>query len=300
MPKIPYEKPALTYEEQVAQLQNRGLEINNIPRAIHLLESISYYRFSAYWYPMLTDKSNHQFKKNANFQAAFQLYSFDRKLRVLILWELEKIEVTIRAKMIYILSHNHGAFWYQDAHLFKSHVDHSNSLGRLENEYNRSDEEFINAFKLKYSDKLPPSWMMLEIASFGTLSFLYGNLKPSRTKRSIAKHFGLNDSTFSSWLHSIVYLRNVCAHHSRLWNRVMRIQPIVPRTTSKVWLSNNSVNNRKAFFILSIILYLMQTINPGHSIVERFKGLLRKYPNVDVRAMGFPANWINESLWSEK
>jgi len=298
MPKVPYKKPALTYAEQIQQLQERGLEINNIPRATHLLESISYYRLSGYWYPMLADKSNHQFKANSTFQSAFQLYSFDRELRVLILRELEKIEVSIRAKMIYLLSHEYGAFWYQDANLFKNHINHSKSLGSLEHEYNRSDEEFIDAFTKKYSNPLPPSWMMLEITSFGTLSFLYSNLKPGKVKRDIARHFGLNDKTFSSWIHSIVYLRNVCAHHSRLWNRVMSIQPVRPRNIYKTWLENDGVSNNRTYYILTIILFLMQIINPGHTIVARFKALLEKYPNVDVFAMGFPENWEIETLWS--
>tara|TARA_R110002153_G_scaffold257677_1_gene416938 strand:- start:1135 stop:2037 length:903 start_codon:yes stop_codon:yes gene_type:complete len=300
MAKVPYEKPALTYAEQIQQLQERGLEINNIARATHLLESISYYRLSGYWYPMLADKSNHQFKANSTFQSAFQLYSFDRELRVLILRELEKIEVSIRAKMIYLLSHEYGAFWYQDANLFKNHINHSKCLGSLEHEYNRSDEEFIDAFAKKYSNPLPPSWMMLEITSFGTLSFLFSNLKPGKVKRDIARHFGLNDKTFSSWIHSIVYLRNVCAHHSRLWNRVMSIQPIRPRNIYKTWLKNEGVSNNRTYYILTIILFLMQTINPEHTIVARFKALLEKYPNVDVFAMGFPKNWETETLWSIK
>ena len=299
MPRVPYEKPALTYEEQVAQLQERGLQIKNQPRAIHLLESISYYRLSGYWYPMLADKSNHLFKPNSTFQAAFQLYSFDRELRVLILRELEKLEISIRAKMIYILSHEHGAFWYEDTNLFRNRYSHSISLGNIEKEFHRSDEEFIEAFKEKYSDTLPPSWIMLEVTSFGTLSSLYKNLRPGTSKRAIAKHFGLNDKTLTSWLHSIVYLRNVCAHHSRLWNRVMSIQPLRPRSIYKTWLANTDVPNNKCYFTLSIILFLMQTINPGNSIVSRFKVLLEKYPNVDVNAMGFPHSWMEESLWTQ-
>jgi abortive infection bacteriophage resistance protein len=298
MAKVSYNKPALTYSEQITQLQDRGLEIANTKRATHLLESISYYRLSGYWFPMLFDKTNHKFKDNSTFQNAFDIYCFDRKLRVLVLRELEKIEVSIRAKMIYSLSHQYGAFWYQDSSLFKNHIKHSKSLGSLQNEFQRSDEEFIEAFTNKYTDPLPPSWMMLEITSFGTLSFLYSNLKGGRTKRAIANHFGLNDRTFVSWMHSIVYLRNVCAHHSRLWNRTMSIQPIKPQSTLKPWISDNGLSNKKAYFILSMILFLMQTINPTNTIVERFKALLVEYPNIDVNAMGFPLGWETEPLWS--
>ena len=73
-------------------------------KALHLLENISYYRFSGYWYPLLTDKENHVFKPNVDFETAFSLYKFDRELRKLIISELEKIEVAVRSKMAYIMS----------------------------------------------------------------------------------------------------------------------------------------------------------------------------------------------------
>lgn len=41
----------------------------------------------------------------------------------------------------------------------------------------------------------------------------------------------------------------------------------------------------------------MNTINPNHSIQAKFRALLAKYPNIDVRAMGFPAEWEKEVLW---
>jgi abortive infection bacteriophage resistance protein len=297
MSLIPFNKPPFTYQQQLEQLQERGLQIPNIEKATHLLESISYYRLSGYWYPLLADKENHVFKETASFDVAFDLYCFDRELRVLIIQELEKIEVSIRAKMIYLLSHQNGAFWYQDANLFKNQIKHSKVLVSLDAEYNRSDADFIVAFRNKYINPLPPSWMLLELTSFGTLSSLFSNLKPTRTKRNIANHFGLDENTFASWMHSIVYIRNVCAHHSRLWNRVMSIQPIRPINTRKNWLENSSVANNKTYYILSMILYLLQTINPKNSFSQRFQVLLEKYPNVDTRAMGFSDNWKEENLW---
>lgn len=298
MSLVPFNKPPFSYQQQIEQLQKRGLKIPNFDKASHLLESISYYRLSGYWHPLLADKENHVFKETASFDTAFDLYCFDRELRVLIIQELEKIEVSIRAKMIYLLSHQNGAFWYKDTNLFRNQIRHSNDLISLDKEYNRSDADFIVAFKGKYSDPLPPSWMLLELTSFGTLSSLFSNLKPSRTKRNIANHFGLDEKTFASWMHSIVYIRNVCAHHSRLWNRVMSIQPIRPLNARKEWLMSHSVPNNKTYFILSMILYLLQTINPKNSFSKRFKLLLLKYPNVDTKAMGFPENWKDELIWN--
>ena len=300
MSLVPFNKPPFTYLQQLEQLQERGLQIPNIDKATHLLESISYYRLSGYWYPLLADKVNHTFKESATFDTAFNLYCFDRELRVLIIQELEKIEVSIRAKMIYLLSHQNGAFWFQDTNLFKNQISHSKTLVSLDNEYKRSDADFIVSFRNKYSNALPPSWMLLELTSFGTLSSLFSNLKPTRTKRNIANYFGLDENTYASWMHSIVYIRNVCAHHSRLWNRVMSIQPIKPINTRKSWLKNSAVANNKTYFILSMVLYLLQTINPKNSFSQRFHNLLDKYPNVDTRAMGFPSNWQQENTWNKQ
>jgi abortive infection bacteriophage resistance protein len=167
---------------------------------------------------------------------------------------------------------------------------------KLEQEYLRSDEKFILAFREKYTDPMPPSWMMLEVSSFGSLSVMYSNLKPGLEKRQIANAFGLADRGFASWLHSIVYLRNVCAHHSRLWNRVMSIQPLIPRKPHFEWINSNSVENNKTHYILSMLVYLMNRIKYENNVIERFKVLLNKYPNISPKAMGFPDEWKDESL----
>lgn len=297
MCKVPFAKGALTYQAQLELLKERGLNIEDENKALFLLENVSYYRLSGYWFPLLANKVEHRFKSEASFDTAFKLYCFDKELRKLFLSELEKIEVAIRAKMIYILSHSFGPFWYQNPDLFSNPLTHANSFSKIGEEFNRSDEEFIVAFKTKYNDPLPPSWMILEITSFGTLSMLYKQLKPGRSKREIAHYFGLSDTVFSSWLHSIVYLRNVCAHHTRLWNRVMSITPQFPREPFKPWLTNTGIANNRTYFILSMVKYLLYTVNPRNSFVDKIEDLLLKYPNVDVRAMGFPIDWKSEPLW---
>lgn len=270
MSKIPFSKPALTYTEQIEQLVSRGLEIDNTERAIHLLESISYYRLSGYWYPLLQDKEEHIFKPNSSFDTAFKMYSFDRALRVLIIRELEKIEVSIRAKMIYILSHEYSPFWHLENKYFKNPGFHNKTIEKLDNEYRRSSEEFIIKFRQKYNDPLPPSWILLEISSFGSISSLYSNLINGTPKRQVANYFGLSDSVLQSWMHCIVYIRNMCAHHSRLWNNNLNISPIVPKNTRKSWLTNQEVANNRTYYIMSILLYLLQTINSKNTFVKRF------------------------------
>ena len=141
--------------------------------------------------------------------------------------------------------------------------------------------------------------MILEITSFGSLSKIYSLLNPGRNKREIARHFGLSDTVFSSWLHSIVYLRNVCAHHTRLWNRVMSISPQLPQTPQNPWLTQAGILNKKTYFMLSMIKYFLHIVNPNNTFTSKVEDLLAKYPNDDIHAMGFPPDWKNEPLWQK-
>jgi len=198
--------------------------------------------------------------------------------------------------MNHLLAHYKGVYWFMDSSIFNDQNKHGDSLRKLRNDFRRSDEQFVRAFSNNYSNAYPPCWMMLEITSFGSLSIIYENLRPGRTKRSIANYFGLDDGTFSSWLHTLVYLRNNCAHHNRLWNRIMGITPNNPRTPGNLWLSHIPATN-KSYYVLSMIIYLLNTVNPNHTFPAKFKELLKEYPNVDVGAMGFPDDWEEEELW---
>jgi abortive infection bacteriophage resistance protein len=297
MPKAPYSKPYLPYGAQISLLKSRGMNFADETKAQHLLENISYYRFSGYWYPLLADKRSHVFKTGVTFETAFNLYKFDRELRKLIISELEKIEVAVRSKMAHILSTEYGIFWMEDATLFTNPSVHQSTLAKIQDELDRSDEEFIVAFKSKYANRFPPSFILLEIVSFGALSRLYGNLKPGKSRKHIAGMFGLADRVFASWLHSLVYIRNVCAHHARVWNRPMSIQPLFPRNASNAWISGGQAGINRIYYVLSMMIYLLNTVNPKHTFKQKLENLFRKYPNVDRAAMGFPAGWFDEPLW---
>jgi abortive infection bacteriophage resistance protein len=309
MTKINYSKPVLTYVEQINLLKKRGLIINDEKKALHLLENISYYRLSAYWFPLLDNpKSSHKFKPDATFERAFDLYCFDRELRKMVASEIEKIEISVRAKMIYVLSNRYGAFWFKNFDLFKSEEQLKKTLAKLEYQKSRSDEDFINSFYKKYYNKLPPSWMILEISSFGNLSSLYKNLKPSKVKRSISNYYGLDERTFESWLHSLTYVRNICAHHSRFWNKRMSIQPIIPKNPKYDFLNTHNLQNQnesgkywkindRTYFILSMVIYLLNVVNPNNTFKSNLSNLFDKHPYVDKKALGFPAGWKKEPIW---
>jgi abortive infection bacteriophage resistance protein len=266
---VPYSKPFLSYEGQITQLKSRGLKIENEEKALHILQNVGYFRLSGYWYPLLeTPKNKHKFKSDSVFETVFKLYCFDNELRKLVFSEITKIEIAIRTKMIHVLSEGNSPFWHTDYSLFNERKVHDEIIKYFKEIYSKSDEQFIKSFKKNYTDSIPPCWMILEIASFGKLSRMYSNLKPSVEKRAVANYFRLDENIFASWLHALVYTRNICAHNTRLWNRIM-----------------------------SIIRYLLLTINPQSTFNVKVINILKKYPMIDKKALGFPDTWDKEDLW---
>jgi abortive infection bacteriophage resistance protein len=294
MQKDIYECQFLDYKKQIALLKERGLHFNDEKQALDLLEKISYYRLSSYWHPFLKDKQKKIFIENANFDNVSKLYDFDADLRKIVMAELGKIEVVVRSKMVHILSLANDTYWLEKKDLFSSFKEYVTTASKIIGEVKRSDESFIIDFKNKYSNEIPPAFMVIETTTFGTLSKLYKNLKVSEHKREIAHFFNLSIEIFESWLHSLSYVRNICAHHSRLWNK--RLQ-ITPKTNKNIWLDKTQ-NCRRIYIILSIIAYLLKIINPERSFKQELDALFLKYPSIDKIAMGFPDGWEEYPLWS--
>jgi abortive infection bacteriophage resistance protein len=290
-----YQKPQISVEDQITLLKSEGLIFMDEEKANHLLQNISLFRFKSYLKPFRLQNSK-TFKPNSTFEAAYSLYKFDSELRKMICSELEKIEVSIRAQLSLTISQNAGIFWFTDSSNFKLKQLHNNLLTILKSELNRSDEEAIVDFRTKYTNDFLPSWMTFEISSFGTLSKLYSWLNSGPSRRQVASYYGLSDTVMISWLHSLVYIRNICAHHGRLWNKQMSINPIVPRKLKLPFVSIPK-ETKKLYYILSTILYFLQTVNPKNTFVSRFTQFIDKYPQVDLNAMGFPKDWQQEPLW---
>lgn len=298
-----YSKQVTSVDEQIAQLKQRGLVINNEDLAKHYLSNISYYRLAGYWWPMQSDKLNHIFKPNSKFEDVVALYNFDRELRILLFAVIERIEIALRTKLIYHLSHEFNFWWFQRTDIFENVIELIKTLSNLEEELERSKDIFIKEHKKKYKDdfRFPPAIKLLEITSLGSLSKLYGNLKPTvKSKDIIAKEFNtVNHTYLPSWLQSIAQIRNICAHHGRLWNKNLPGHPnLLPKPPAK-WLNNVPQANEHHMLYIHIccMKYLIDAVSTGHHFKNKLAGLFLKYSNVDLNALGFPGNWQTEPLW---
>lgn len=308
MKKVNYEKLPKTFAEQIELLKERGLTIPNEEKAIKVLKNISYNRLSAYWYPMLkAPKDEEYFKDNASFETAFHFYQFDSELRMLTFYAIEQVEIALRTQIIYHLSNKYkSGFWYERADAFSSYPVYISLLNKICNGVQETKQEFIKKYNRKYNQHLPPAWKSFEIISFKTLYSIYKNLKENKDKGQISKHFGLHHTVFISWMDTLVYIRNICAHHSRLWNIKLTISPIWVKSPKSEWVSRweNEENNKntndkvlKTYAIVCVLAYLLNHINPYHRFKKGLRRLLNRFPEIDIAHMGFPKNWENEALW---
>lgn len=294
-----YTKTAISISDQIEKLKNRGLHFLDEKKAANYFSNISYYRLRAYTYPFQdNDNPNHPFVQKVKFEDIIKLYVFDRRLRLLIFNAIEKIEVALRTQIIYHYSLTYGGFWHLKPELYNNAVYFAEQIASLQKEIDRSDEIFIKHYKNTYNDpKEPPSWMSLEVSSIGLLSKMFSNLKKEKCKDEITVHFRLKDvDVLTNWMHCFSVIRNICAHHGRVWNR--RLPKItLPRKTLNVFINNKQIYNNKTYAYLCCILYVLNIISPKHSFKINLINLIKDCPMMQEKEMGFPKNWQQELLW---
>jgi abortive infection bacteriophage resistance protein len=294
-----YTKQPLEIPQILQLLKERGLIIKDNEYALEQLKIMSYFRLANYLHPMEQDKKTHEFKPNSYFENAVDLYFFDKKLRALIFTAIQSFEIALRSKLIHHFSLTYGAFWIMDRSLFTDKNIFTECSIRIQQEVFRSKEDFIQEHFEKYSNPIiPPVWKTLEVISFGTLSRIFCNLKDSKLKKVIAREFNLPQHEYlESWCKCAVALRNNLAHHSRTWNRKFPLKPQLPGKLKSCWINTSNVQTTKLYAQISYLAYLQNATHPDNNFKQQLKLLLKEHPNVDVSAMGFPAEWYNEALW---
>lgn len=308
-----YSKAFLSYEEQADLLISRGLEADR-GHLIQRLEAVSYYRLSGYLYPYrkkVNDPTTGEVKTLEHFVSGTTLdliwerYCFDRRLRVLILDAIERIEVALRSRLIYYFTQEHGPFGYQDEvnlpkiSKIKDYLDFRLSL---QAETARSKEQFKQSFFRNYSDTRElPLWMVAELMSMGNVLTLLKGVSPD-IKRKLAADFHLPDEILMSWFTALYAARNICAHHSRIWNRTLGHAAIIPRKNKYPEWSHSGdrfVNNRSAT-ILFICRHWLQMISPTSKWHERVEDLIDSQVNSPLSGMSLPLDWKTNPIWAQK
>lgn len=295
-------KDPKTIKEQLDLLKSREMLFRDISKAPHFLANISYYRLKGYWWEMQEDFEEHIFQKDVYFEDIIDLYNFDRHFRLIVFNAIERIEIALRTKLIYHMSLSYGAKWYLDEKHFHSKYYFNEFIEKIKKDIEQSSEEFIVKHYENHPDEEPESWKALEVITLNTLSKLYSNINTQLPEKSkIANEFGLNShKDLSSWLRTITFIRNLIAHHSRLWNRVMVNKYSWPDNSRYPLLSYfpDEKRRKKIFPILSAIFYMNDIISPGNNLKQELFDLVNQFPNIPLYKMGFPPKWKDEPIYN--
>lgn len=301
-PKVPYEKPSLSFSNQLEQLKRRGLQVDDDHSALHYLSHLNYYRLGAYWLPFESDHDSHQFYDDVSFEDVLNLYVFDREFRLLLMDAIERIEVSVRTQFAYHLSQKYGTHPHLDSSLFHDFKVYNFGISRLLRDMQNNDKKFIKHLRTKYSEPLPPVWAVVELMSFGDLSKWYENIESRADKKSISDVYDLDPKSLESLLGHLSYIRNLCAHHSRVWNRSFTKTLSLPRSKPEglaANYNNDNIAKRRVYNTLVVLIYMMDLICPGNHFKQRLKRLLSEH-KINTVSMGFPNNWQQLPVWREQ
>ena len=322
-----YPKPFLSVDDQIALLQSRGMSVTEPEKAKHYLAQINYYRLSAYWFPFrqatttqnaATGQAQTQIlddlKPDIHFTHVIDFYVFDKRLRLLVLDVLERIEIALRTNISILLgqrdpcAHRDGSQLHGHFSRRKRTPQHKTQheiwLEKLDSKKQKSQEDFAKHFRQKYPNVEMPIWVASELWDFGLLSHLYSGLLIADRDDIAALYSVPSGQMFKTWVRCLNDVRNVCAHHSRLWNRPLVNQPSWPQMGVLPSFDHASGHVRaqtRLYAALLIMLQCLGVISPNSTLKQRLKEHLGSFPDnpyLSLNNAGFPAGWENEAIWN--
>lgn len=316
-----YAKPFLDYQQQLSLLMYRGLEVSDSSRALDYLRRAGYYRLSAYTHAFRQHNQgsenglSEQFIPGTTFDHVVDLYVFDKKLRMMLLDAIERIEVAVRSDIAYLLGAK-DPFALENPNLFHANFTSKSDPSTGETQYqawirhhdvivNRSRETFVEHFKSKYGLPLP-IWVSIELWDFGLLSHFFVGMT-LQDRQLIANKYGVaNGKIMGTWLRTLNYVRNIAAHHHRLWNKNLVDQPSMPKQNAMPQfnpLRGQPFVVARMYSVLCISVHFLNSVCPESSWTTRLLDLLETLepiPNVSLAQMGFPSGWKSHEFWQTK
>jgi abortive infection bacteriophage resistance protein len=292
---VPYSKPSLSVPDQAQQLIDRGL-VTTPAGCVAALTAVSYYRLSGYlwWY-----RSGHgdDFLAGTTLVDAMTLHDFDSSLRRILFSMIEIIEVRLRATFANVVGHALGPMGYALPANANSTTALARDLIKLSERLSPPTEDFIANFYSKHSDPYPPVWMATEVMTLGLISKWFDNLGADSLRKRIAAEFSFFPAVFGSYLRQLTIVRNVCAHHGRLWNRRFSTEIIlVTKNPVDVAWAVSGTDGRFIYRALAMTVHIVHFIQPGCLLVAELKDLLIKHRDF-ADEMDVPKDFELDAIW---
>ncbi len=285
MGELKQHQPPMTIDEQVENLKSIGLIVEDEEYAKKILNDISYFRLVKAYSLNLKPKNGH-YNNKTTFKELVDLYLFNANFRQIIFPEIEQIEINVRCRLANYFADQYGVLGYLDAKNFAEEEYHKEFLSDIEEEIRRNSKApFVRNFRENYEGGNLPIYALVEVFSFGTLSKFYKNMH-NKDKKAVAKTFGVGYTYIESWLESISYVRNICAHYGRLYNAKMSKTPILYKEYTQVGIGNNRI-----YGVLLCMKHLLKNDTHWNLFVDKIEMLFDKYESVQINTMGFLENW---------
>lgn len=273
-------------------MESRGLIVSNREKALELLAETNYYRLSGYW---LTLESGDSFKAGVSFENIWDIYTLDSELRLWLWSAIMPIEVKLRTSFAYHIAHATHPLGHLDSSNFDDHGAYKKAVVGLEREIKRALRDKVPCVTHnieKYG--VLPIWAAVEVMSMGVASRFYGNLSKRASyanemgvKEAIARDFGTKPRYLSSWLKHLTNVRNICGHHNRFYNRLMKVRPKL----LKMDLGLADTHKQFSTFIVLKRLYERSWPERWPGMLNELSKIIDAHPMVDLKPMGFPENW---------
>lgn len=285
MGELKKHQPPMTIDEQVENLKSIGLIVNDEEYAKKILNDISYFRLVKAFSLNLKPK-NGCYDRQTTFKEIVDLYLFNANFRQIIFPEIEKVEINVRCRLANFFAAQYGVLGYLQAENFADENYHAQFLKDINEEIGRNSKApFVRNFRENYEGGNLPIYALVEVFSFGTLSKFYKNML-NKDKKNIAKTFGVGYTYLESWLESISYVRNICAHYGRIYNAKLSKTPILYKEYTQVGIGNNRI-----YGVLLCLKHLLKNDVHWNLFVDNIELLFDKYQYVKISTMGFPENW---------
>ena len=312
-----YNKPPLSLDDLVGRLADRGLDIPDPERALRHLRHIGYYRLSPYTIPFQQGRPDHLLRVGTTFDDVLDLYVFDRALRLLVMDAVERAEVAVRAALTDHMSVTYAdPHWYTDVAHFRDSRKHAGFLeivqrlcdDRLRGTPDAGEDSLVHRSALEHylttygSPGFPPSWLIFEILTIGQLTSAYRNLRLRADRTAVARSIGLTVTVLESWMLTYVRVRNICAHHGRLWNVGLGVYPAIPTSPAVSWLAGDHAlperSRKRLYPVLVSLQAVLDSVSPHSGWAQRLLKLLNTRPRQNLDGMGVPEGWADDQFWS--
>ena len=278
-------KRPTTVEEQINILESRGCIIGDRDFARSVLNKINYYRLTAYFLPFRNPDNT--YNSDLTFEKVYSIYEFDRKLRGILFPIIEEIETMLRFQLAYHHAHEYGALGYLDSRNFKDKHNHVQFMNHITHAIKSNEKQLFVKHHLENYDGKFPIWVIIELFSMGELSIFYSDMLVADKKVLAKEMYNVTDSHLSSWLISLTFLRNYCAHYSRLYFNTFPAIPKTPKDYEYRFF-------KKVFDYILLLKLLYRDIgNWTTSLFIPLQALIDEYStSIEFAHINFPDNWL--------